>query len=379
MMASYFNKILTLMICISCAWAYQTQAGDSFLTRYVRQHNFMPDDPTYIAIKPHEEVLDGFQEIFDKIEKDTGLKMEVEEILNGGVLGPVSDDDIWLYMRGGDIIGGGGGIVEQGFDYHFTRIPKYIEDCLSSQKACGMNDFDSKTLLKISEILAAKAKDPNRIIYLSGAQYPLLFEEPGSPWGARTAKTGDSPETPILINSDHLYENGIPALGDKDIITFIVHETGHQAKVKDHGYLTRLGNDLVAFLEQNSYQLTRHYAGVEHTVQVLNFESAYRYSEASLTVGKDKIDLKPALRDSLHCWHPDQKVIGFDLSNIHWQRESVENNQEVFPVGLWATVNCRNQMNRMIYKRDVDLKLKLMFSRDALRQLEEIQVEVQRD
>lgn len=381
MMTSCYSKFSFFVLLMVSFWANHSQADSTFLKRYMREHNFMPENGIIDSIKPHEEDygLSTFEDIFEKIENDTGLKMELEGILNGGPLDAGTDPGIWYYMRGGDIIGNGGGIVELKFNYHYDKLPNYIDDCLNSHGACVDDDSDAQELRKIRDIIKGKHKDHNRIIFLSGSEYPKFFEEPGSMWGARTAKTGFSPEVPLFVNSDHLYRNSVPALNDNDILSLLVHETGHQAKNRDHGYLTRLGNTLVNFLGQRAYEVEREYQGVEHKVQIINFASSRYAAEASFSYNGEQVDLKPMLFDSISCWHPDQRVVGYELSNPHWKRVTFKDRLERFPMGLWMTIHCQNPMQRTIYKREVDLNLTFLFSTGAIRHLQQVEVEVNKD
>lgn len=386
-----FTFLLSTLISVSAN-------ADSLLKKYIREHSFKPvteniliDSPLLqkphetspldldmFKLKPHEEtpLAERFRDIFERFEHDNGFQLELDSILNGGSLDAITDTDVWWMLRGGELTGNGGGIVEVKFEYHYDRLGKYIDDCIRSFTVCSISEEDAEVLGQIKDIANEKKSDPTRLIFLSGAENPKFFKESEGPWGIRTAKTGHAPEIPLFVNTDHLYKNNVPAMSDDEIITIIVHETGHQAKMPDHAYLNRLGSELVNFLKNKSASVQREHRGVVHQVDFTNFEASHQDAEATLTYAGEQIDLRPLIKDSLSCPHPDQRVIGFELSNPFWKRESQQDGLENFPMGLWAQVNCQFMHQRIVYKRDVDVTLHFLFSQKERRLLEEVHVEI---
>jgi hypothetical protein len=412
------NRKMMLAVLLSSLVSFNATA-DSLLKKYVREHGFMPQaksaldvsdilvNPTTAKpheVKPHEteplgedfikgqglptdgvysvQIEDSnslakrYEGAYERLQNNQNLLDQYNSIINGGPLLPGLDMDIWWGLRGGELTGNGGGIVEVKFEYHYDRLGKYISDCVRSYTACRMSEDDVKVLGKIKDIAESKLNDPTRLIFRSGKENPDLFKENDSIWGVRTAKTGDSPDIPLIVNTDHLYRNGVPALNDDEIITMLVHETGHQAKEPDHAYLNRLGSELVNFLKDKAASVQREHKGVVHQVDFTNFEAAHQDAEATLTYANEQIDLRPLIKDSLSCPHPDQRVVGFELSNPFWKRESHGDKYEKFPMGLWAQINCQFMHQRMIYKRDIDMTLHFLFGQEGKRQLEEVHVEI---
>lgn len=372
--------------------------AESLINKYMREHSFkpiaesefinkilskekvpsFPYEYDFYSIRPEHQF--HFQEkmelILDRYKIDNAFQMQLDSILQGGEVDSVFDTDVWWMLRGGELTGNGGGIVEAKFEYHYDRLGKYILHCIRSNSACSMSEEDVLILENIKNIVAEKRTDPTRLVFMSGNENPKFFEENKGPWGVRTAKTGNSPSVPIFINTDHLYLNNIPSLNDDEIITMIIHETGHQANIQDHAYLNRLGSELVKFLKKKSASVKRKHRNVFHQVDLTNFEASHQDAEATLTYAGEQIDLRPLIKDSLSCPHPDQRVIGFQLTNPFWKRESQKNGLENFPMGLWAQVNCKFMHQRIVYKIDLDVTLHFLFSEVNKRQLQEVHVEL---
>lgn len=376
MKKQYFNKIILLYVLFCSFWASNTRAGE-ILEQYVQDHAFTSStaEPLF-NIRPHEFSSPEFMRAYEAINNSIELKNDVEQILNGGELIPETNPMIWDFLRGGDIIGNGGGIVETKFAYHYNNIPSYIQDCLSSYSACPVEREDRLALEKIKETFIDKKDDKNRMIFLSGQEHPDFFSG-GSLWGARSAKTGFDRTVPIFINTDHLYQaDQKPAMDDSEIIALLIHETGHQNEVRDHIYLDRIGVTIANYIKTRAHIVSRDYLNENHTLQIFNYRDANLKADASFYYRDQQIDLKPMLWSALSCWHPDQKVVGYELTNPHWLRGYDEGSREVFPVGVWATIYCQNPRGRSVFKKDMDLQFDFIFGLDENRKLLETKVKI---
>lgn len=263
-------------------------------------------------------------------------------------------------LGGGDIIGNGGGLAEQEFRFAFRRIPSAISSCLGSP-VCSISSRDLLVLEKIKNIAARSIENKDRLIFLSESKYPGFFRDNGS-GSIRIAKTAFIPGAPIFINLDMVYKERVAVVDFPLMISILVHELGHQAKVRSHSRLDELGSRMRDYLLQDSNEITQNVAGSEAKVKIYNLKEANKFSEVFFSYRGQIVSLKERIRKLLSCKSETSIPIGFEVSNIHWLRQTeVNRNTFVLPFKGWMKTYCLDLQTSAIWKVDGDIDARFQF------------------
>ncbi|WP_419173180.1 hypothetical protein [Halobacteriovorax sp.] len=266
------------------------------------------------------------------------LDSTIEEIR---LRGSVTPD---LMARMGDYVGNGGGVVEQDFTNALLNLPLYIEDCLLSLD-CELTNKEESDLQKILKTARINSKDSEKLIFLSGENSGKLFYTEGE-HKVRLAVTGLTNDAPIFINSDLLYEEvdqrDVPAIDFGQIVTLLIHETGHLSGFKDHHYLDYLGAKVSANMNLNKKQISYTLKNnKELKIDVVNFSSGYTFSTVQMYYLEKSFSLTPDFRKNIQCDDESLFPVGMKLENIHWGREYLNNsNLNIIPFKGWLTITC---------------------------------------
>lgn len=265
----------------------------------------------------------------------------------------VIDARVWRAMAGGDIIGNGGGIVEQRMFAAFKDTFRLVSQCLRNL-TCPINSVDRNLLERVLQVARQNRHLPESLIFVSSTTYPLFFKDPETGL-VRSAKTGFRPELPVFVNREHLYHNGQPALSSAELIGLLVHELGHQAGEANHTRLDDLGARLAAWVLQGGTLIERRLLGQQTQFQVINPKSPDEWPILWMGWNSQTTPLSSLARAQVQCLASDRTPIGMELSNVHWQRESLANDELTVPISAWARIFCQDRNAMVIYEdRDVD-------------------------
>lgn len=269
-------------------------------------------------------------------------------------------DDLQRRLSGGDIIGNGGGIAEQDFRFAFRRVSTVIGACLESP-FCPISDTEIALLSKIKKISETNSTNKDRLIFLSESEYPGFFRDSNDSQ-IRIAKTASLLGAPIFVNLDMLYGSGQSILSFPAIISVLVHELGHQAKVKSHSVLDELGTRLREFLLKDTSSIEQMVVTETLKVSYYNLQEANRFSEMMFHYKKELYSLKDELIRETTCDEEGAVAIGFKISNLHWTRR-IDLTRGLFQVPLkaWLKIYCLDLSSSAIWVKDTDLKVELLF------------------
>ena len=296
-----------------------------------------------------------FPSFAQEINGNDQYSIEAREVLRTGNLELVSDPRVWELLSGGDLIGNGGGVVENNFQYALMSLPSFLRECLSNSK-CLISDSERNLVKDIMNVALFNRAVPYRLIFLSAKDHPNFFTDAGE-FIVRTAKTGFEMGMPVFINRDHLYRDGEPAMSKEEIISLLIHELGHQTGVRSHSHLDELGGKIRFFLSKSHYEIEQYIGVGSATLGFFNFRSPNIRSEVYFSFEGLQVDVKPFISNALSCPGPDRYPVGYSLSNPHWKRSFVnENGERIIPFGSWIKVHCM-QMNTVIWPESHDLEV----------------------
>lgn len=271
----------------------------------------------------------------------------------------------------GDMVGNGGGLLEQNFYQAYYLVQSAIENCLYDA-TCDLTLDQKELLRKINQTYILKIDQELPLIFLKESQSNGFFNEDSNK-ESRLAKTGFSEKFPIFINTTlalSITEN-IPAM-----IGILIHELGHQAGVLSHSALDELATK-VRFLWIDGW--------VESKVRVANrllsarlFSSKNNYTTASLSfVFDQKVhSLDHLVKEQVSCL-PGETVYGFYLSNGAWQRPTSERIKFSIKLKYWIDIYCMDS-DGSIWPMQKDLTLDFKFKKylDFVSELKSIEARI---
>lgn len=268
----------------------------------------------------------------------------------------IKDPRVWEYLVGGDIIGNGGGIAEIRLHQIFERLPRLLRGCLTLTQ-CELATSERAKLAAIVQVAKDNRDLPYRLIFVSGKEYPLFFSSPDLKV-IRTAKTGFTSRLPIFVNRDHLYRHGVPSLETDEMLSLLVHELGHQVGIREHNKLDQLGGRVSQFVMNGSSHINRRFDGWLMEWQVVSFLQPTNWAEMWWSWGEQAYSLTPGLRQSAKCDDPDRFAVGGRVTNIHWQRDTIERESRVARLGAWLKLFCEDSSG-LIWDEDKDLQIEI--------------------
>ena len=285
--------------------------------------------------------------------KSASLQEQADSLLSGEIsIDEVNSNEVFKIIRGGDIIGNGGGLVELQFLTAFSSMEKYISRCLDGL-GCAINTEDKKTLASIRDSLAIWPKDSIKFLFLSGRQYPRFFLGEDDV-AVRTAKTGRKEFLPIFINSDHLY-NASTALAEisySQVISLVLHELGHQQKVRDHNNLNSLGNAIGRFVTKDFHEVTNKFLGSEMKLMAIK-EGPLGFGQFWWSWKNLQVELTSRVVKKLRC-KKGRFLIGSSVENLSWERSYPSLNGWEIGFRGWVRFSCQDK-NGAIWSQSRDL------------------------
>tara|TARA_Y100000590_G_scaffold446052_1_gene579077 strand:+ start:73265 stop:74215 length:951 start_codon:yes stop_codon:yes gene_type:complete len=262
-------------------------------------------------------------------------------------------------LSGGDIIGNGGGLVEQEFRFAYRRLPKIIEICEESQ-FCPFSGLERTRLIKIKEVASKFLNLKDRLIFLSESKYPGFFRDSNDS-EIRIAKTAFIPGAPIFVNLDLLYIDNKPSIEFSTMIALLVHELGHQIGVKSHSELDEMGAKLRDYLTQDTRVNSYDVNGLMAQVRIFNLQKVDFNAEVFFSYNGTIIPLTSRIRSELTCKRKKSLAIGFEIANPHWERFRSDRGVFILGYNAWLRVRCLELNTSAIWTEDRDLLLNFHF------------------
>jgi hypothetical protein len=269
-------------------------------------------------------------------------------------------DDLQRRLSGGDIIGNGGGIAEQDFRFAYSKVPHIVDACLESP-FCPIPKKEIELLKNIKKLALVNSENKDKLIFLSETAYPGFFRDSNDAQ-IRIAKTAYIAGAPIFINLDMLYTSGQSILNFPAIVSVLVHELGHQAKIKSHSLLDELGTRIRGFLLEDTGGIEQSILGNLLKVSFYNLNEANRYSEFMFHYRDNLYSIKNTLREQASCEEENSIPIGFKVSNLHWMRRiNISRGFFVVPMKAWLKVYCLDLNSSAIWVKDSDVLVEILF------------------
>ncbi|WP_127718190.1 hypothetical protein [Halobacteriovorax sp. HLS] len=256
----------------------------------------------------------------------------------------------------GDIVGNGGGLLEQNFYHAYYSVQTAIENCLSNIQ-CYTNSDQKKVLKDINNLFIKKIGQKNILIFLKNSQTNDFFEDEYDNT-QRLAKTGFSYEHPIFINLERAESitNNVPAM-----ISILIHELGHQVGIASHGYLDRISAKVRRDWDANWTVSTQEVG--QRNLDIRLFSTPNNFISAKLSYeldGKVK-SLNSEIFKQLKC-NDGESLYGFYLSNGHWSRPTATRHFHSVEISYWLDVYCKDTYGS-IWAAQKDLTVTFDFHR----------------
>ncbi len=256
-------------------------------------------------------------------------------------------------LGSGDIVGNGGGLIEQNFMSAYYSIQTAIQHCLNNYE-CDITAQETSLLREINQVYIDKVDQVQPLIFVNEEIADGFFksEEDQTP---RIAKTGFTSNSQIFINLDMAEEisNDIPTM-----ISILVHELGHQVGIANHSILDQLGAKVRNMWNSNFKILKFEMKDTPLEVRLFSTESNYISSSLSYNFRGKTQSLNNKVFDELECAQ-NESIYGFNLTNGHWERPIVTDYTTRISIGYWVDIYCQ-KLNGDIRteKRDLDIKFK---------------------
>lgn len=262
-------------------------------------------------------------------------------------------------LSGGDIIGNGGGLVEQEFRFAYRRLPRVIRSCVDSF-TCPFAGDELNTLMKIGEIASKYIDKKDRLIFLAESDYPGFFRD-SEDSQIRIAKSAFIEGAPIFINLDLVYQKERVAIEYSSMMSILVHELGHQAGERSHSLLDDMGAKLKDYLTRDTHVTTMQVEEHTASVRVFNLEKSHQFAEVYFNYKGSIVPLTSKIRDGLSCEREGSIVVGYEVSNPHWERLRWERGVGVLGYNAWIKASCLELSTSAIWTEESDLKVQFNF------------------
>lgn len=262
-------------------------------------------------------------------------------------------------LSGGDIIGNGGGLVEQEFRFSYLRLPRLIDTCLRTF-SCPFGDDEMEVLRKISNVAKKYAQEKDRLIFLAESEYPGFFRD-SEDSQIRIAKTAFIPGAPIFINLDMVYFENQPRIEYSSMISLLIHEIGHQIGIKSHSLLDDIGARFKEYLTRDTYVSKMEVDGSLAHVRIFNLEKNQQFAEVFFSYKGVISPLTSKIRDLVVCQRKGSVLLGYELSNPHWLRMNSIRGVRKVKYRAWLKASCMDVATSAIWNEDKDLKIDFTF------------------
>lgn len=247
---------------------------------------------------------------------------------------------------GADIVGNGGGYIEQNFRYVYQNLDRTISQCLSVP-FCAGTPKDQEILRAIRNVILAYRDEKNRIVFLKDNEFENFFNGELDP-GERVAKTGFSAEFPIFINLSLVEEMRIGS--DLSLILGILaHEVGHQVGISSHSYLDSLASRLRSVFYENTLTIELTQASLPLKFMVLKARQNFNHDETLLSASGKIIEM-PRLASHFSCPN-NANLIASTLSNPHWNSPVYRSRGLHISIEAWGEFSCKDSQGTFSVER----------------------------
>lgn len=264
---------------------------------------------------------------------------------------------------GGDMVNNGGGIAEKNILFAYSKLEKYIQNCLNSD-ICILSDGQKNILNKILTHLPEEKQNQQQLSFFSERKYPGTFIIDGL---IRVAKTGSTVGSPIYINLDLLYSrnevNGYVPVSVPEAVAILIHEMGHHYGNYTHEELDLIGVRVSLFLQKIFISTPLVPWTSDISVNVFNSNLTSSFPEVLLSVGDDAVDISSLYDKEALCYGftipipilpiPDiqllsKKPVGSLFHNIHWDKFKEDNSGNILRMRVVGNVS-----HNCLYKVDI--------------------------
>lgn len=258
-------------------------------------------------------------------------------------------------LGSGDIVGNGGGLVEQNFTSAYYSLQTAIQNCLDKYE-CGLSEEEAQLLTEINYAYIDKINQARPLVFVSEKNSDGFFQSKEDQT-SRVAKTGFSTESTIFINLDVAgpIVDSIPAM-----LGILIHELGHQVGIANHSLLDQLGAKVRN--QWNANWKVLRFIMDDHNLDVRLFSSEFNFinSKISYSFKGEVKSLNNEILEKVECLE-NESTYGFSLSNGHWKRPVQNNWITRIGIDYWIDMYCQDS-DGTIRTESRDLNILFKFS-----------------
>lgn len=250
----------------------------------------------------------------------------------------------------GDVVGNGGGLLEQNFLLAYYSLQTAIENCLTLIE-CYTSENQKNILKEINQLFIDKINDRRPLLFLRNSDTDNFFFDRNDQT-ERVAKTGFSKDYPIFINLDLSMDiiNDIPTM-----LGILIHELGHQLGIVNHSFLDQMGVKLRKIWASNWIVSRVDIAGEELIIRLFSTKSNFINSKLSYVFDGEVQSLNSLVSKSVSCNKGDV-LHNFSLSNGHWRRPDQTSFKLAVIKTFWVDIYCEDQNSQSyLVKKDLDV------------------------
>lgn len=221
-----------------------------------------------------------------------------------------------ITQAGGSFVGNGAGLMENRFQYGYASLNKVLMNCLINND-CGLTAQEKTIAESVSEVLMQNISNPDKFVFLTDKQFTDLATMPMNE-PHRIAMTGLTPQDPIYINVDLLYDTGgKPQLEYGAVVALIFHEVGHQTGETSHQLLDVIGTKLRLKLEEETLVYKFELVNLDKIEVVMsNYSSPNKFAEIRISRNNNAMTSVGAnISKSFKCNDKKAKVTAYEYFN----------------------------------------------------------------
>lgn len=229
---------------------------------------------------------------------------------------------LWVFLTsivaqsGGSFVGNGAGVMENRFQYGYMSLSKVLMNCLINND-CGLTSEERKIAEAVSQVVLQNISNPNKFTFVTDKQFSELVNLPMNE-PHRIAVTGLTPDDPIYINVDLLYDlSGKAQLEYGAVVALIFHEVGHQTGEISHQLLDVIGTKIRLKLEEEVLVYKFELVNLEKIEVVMNnYSSPNKFAEIRISRNDSSMSSVGAqISKSFKCNDKKAKVTAYEFYN----------------------------------------------------------------
>lgn len=221
-----------------------------------------------------------------------------------------------ITQAGGSFVGNGAGVMENRFQYGYMSLNKVLMNCLINND-CGLTTDERKIAAAASLIVMQNISNPGKFIFVTDKQFMDLASLPMNE-PHRIALTGLTPNDPIYINVDLLYDlSGKPQLEYGAVVALIFHEVGHQTGETSHQLLDVIANKIRLKLEEETLVYKFELVNLDKIEVVMNnYSSPNKFAEIRISRNESAMtSVGSQISKSFKCNDKKAKVTAYEFYN----------------------------------------------------------------